>query len=174
MVAGSLDDLLHAVRVADIAWIDAQAGGAGLRGLDAAAVVEMDVGDEGDGALGDDLLERPGRGLVGDGDADDVGAGLRAGLDLGDGRGHVGRQRVGHRLDGDRRVATDGHGADMDPPRRAAVDLPPGADGMERHGARPRIGASGSELVRGAEARNRPAAPWATGHSTGGAAGSGA
>ena len=44
----------------------------------------------------------------------------------------VGGQRVGHRLDGDRRVAADRHGPDHDLPRFAAHDVAIGADA---HGA---------------------------------------
>ena len=46
MILGGLDDFAHALGVADIAWVDAEAGGPGLGGFDAAFVVEVDVGDD--------------------------------------------------------------------------------------------------------------------------------
>ena len=46
VVLGRLDHLAHPLGAADIAGIDAQAGGAGLGRLDGALVVEMDVGDD--------------------------------------------------------------------------------------------------------------------------------
>ena len=46
VVLGRLDDLAHPLGRADIAGIDAQAGGAALGRLDRALVVEMDVGDD--------------------------------------------------------------------------------------------------------------------------------
>jgi hypothetical protein len=63
-----------------------------------------------------------------DGDAHDLGAGARQCGDLGDSRIDVGRIRVGHRLDDDRRVAADHHRsdphADRPVPRRGAGGLP--------------------------------------------------
>ena len=52
-------------------------------------------------------LERRGALGVGAGDADDVGAGFLAAADLVDRRLGVRGRRVGHGLDGDRRVAAD-------------------------------------------------------------------
>ena len=46
VVLGGLDDLAHALGAADIAGIDAQAGGARLGRLDGALVVEVDVGHD--------------------------------------------------------------------------------------------------------------------------------
>ena len=114
---------------ADVARVDAQAGGAGVGGLERALVVEMDVGDDRHAA-------RRGRSAcsaavdldVGAGDADDVGAGLLAAADLVDRRLGVGGRRVGHRLHGDRRVAADGDVADHDLARLAALDRAPGTD----------------------------------------------
>jgi hypothetical protein len=57
VVAGGLDDLTHAVGAADIARIDPQAGRAGLGRLDAALVVEVDVGHERHLGLAGDGLE---------------------------------------------------------------------------------------------------------------------
>ena len=48
VVPGGLDHLAHPVGAADVAGVDAQAGGAGLGRLDAALVVEVDVGHDRD------------------------------------------------------------------------------------------------------------------------------
>ena len=120
MVLGGLDHFAHAVGRADIAGVDAQAGGAGLGGLDAALVVEVDVGDDRHlGCAARSSGSARGGLFVGAGDADDVGAGLFQLADLVDGRRRVRGRRVGHRLDGDRRVAADGHVADADLARLA-------------------------------------------------------
>src|SRR5690606_33294624 len=107
---------------------DAQAGGAGLGRLDAAAIMEVDVGDDRHAGGADDGPQGRGRGLVGAGDADDVGPGGLERADLVDGRPGVGGGGVGHRLDGDRRVAADLDRADADLARGAALDGPPGTD----------------------------------------------
>jgi hypothetical protein len=133
MVAGGLDDLLHPLLVADIAWVDPEAGRAGLRRLDPAFVVEMDVGHDGHGAFADDLLQGLRRCLIWHRDAHDVGARLGAGLNLRNRRLHVGRQRVRHGLHGDRRVAPHGHRAHVDLAGLAPVDVAPRADGIVRH-----------------------------------------
>ncbi len=76
VVAGRLDDVAHAVGAADIARIDPQAGRAGLGRLDAALVVEVNVGHERDLGLAGDGLEG-GRGVgVRARDPHDVGAGF--------------------------------------------------------------------------------------------------
>ena len=122
------DDLAHPLRRADIARIDAQAGGAGLRGLDRAAVVKVDVGDDGDLGRAHDLRQRGGGLGVGAGDPHDVGARFLEGADLADGRLGVGRRRIGHRLHRDRRAAADGDRTHPDAPRAAPRDVAPGAD----------------------------------------------
>ena len=81
----------------------------------------------------DDLLQRRGRVRRRAGDADDVGAGLLAAADLVDRRLRVGGRRVGHGLDGDRRVAADRDGADHDLPRLAPLDIAPGTDGRHEY-----------------------------------------
>lgn len=43
---GGIDHLVDAVGAADVAGVDAQAGGAGIGGFERALVVEMDVGDD--------------------------------------------------------------------------------------------------------------------------------
>ena len=56
-------------------------------------------------------------------------------------------RRVGHRLDGDRRVAADGNAADHDLARVAALDIAPGPNG---HGARYRLHAGiSAKLILG-------------------------
>jgi hypothetical protein len=129
VVAGRLDHVADAVGAADIARIDPQARRAGLGRLDAALVVEVDVGHERHTALAGDGLERGRRVGVGAADAHDVGAGLLQLTDLLQRRGGVAGQGVGHRLDGDRGVAAHLDVADADLARLAACDLAPGTDG---------------------------------------------
>ena len=131
VILGGLDDLAHPLGAADIAGIDAQAGGAGVGRLDGALIVKVDVGDDRHPARSDDLVQCPGRVLVRAGDADDVDARLLAALDLRDGRLGIGGQGVGHRLHGDRRIAAHRHGPDHDLPRLAAHDI---AIGTKAHG----------------------------------------
>jgi hypothetical protein len=99
----------HPRGVADVAGVDAQARRAGLRRLDAAFVVEVDVGHERHHRRLGDRLERRRRFGVGAGDAHDVRAGFFQQADLADGGVGVSRQGVGHRLHGDRRIAADLH-----------------------------------------------------------------
>jgi hypothetical protein len=44
-------------------------------------------------------------------------------VDLGDGSSDIGGQRVGHGLDGDRRITADGHRPDMDLARLPPFDV---------------------------------------------------
>jgi hypothetical protein len=133
VIAGGRDDLLHPPLITDVAGIDAQTGGTRLGGLDAAPVVEMDVGDERHRAFAHDLFQRPRTGLVGHADPHDIRARLGGGLDLGDGAGDVRRLGIGHGLDRDRGVAAHGHVADHDLAAFAAMDVAPGAHRIERH-----------------------------------------
>jgi hypothetical protein len=128
VVAGRLDHFTDAVGGADIARIDPQAGGAGLGRLDAALVVEVDVGHERHPRLAGDGLERRRAVGVGAADPDDVGPGLFQLTDLLQRRGGVAGQGVGHRLDGDRRVAAHLDIADADLARLPARDHAPGTD----------------------------------------------
>src|SRR5690606_622312 len=148
MILGRLDHFLDALLAADIARVDAQTGRARLGRLDRALVVEVNVRHERDRDLAHDLLERRRRLLVGAGNAHDVGADLLQRLDLRDRRLHVRGQGVGHRLNGDRRVAADRDGADVDLAAFAAVDVAVWPDahrflGMIRGDARPRAGGAG-------------------------------
>src|SRR3546814_10339820 len=58
---GGADDLADALAAADVAGVDAQAGGAGVGGFERALIVEMDVGDDRDSRRAHDLAECPGR-----------------------------------------------------------------------------------------------------------------
>ena len=93
--------------------------------LERAFVMKMDVGDDRHIAGADDLFERGGALDVGAGHADDVDPGLLAAADLRDRRSGVAGRRVGHRLDGDGRVAPDGDLADHDLAGLAARNVAP-------------------------------------------------
>ena len=111
----------------DIARIDPKAGCPRIGRLERALIVKMNVGDDRHLGGADDLTQGGGAFLVGAGNADDVGSGLLAAADLGDRRGSVGGQGVGHRLDSDRRIAADGDVTDHDLARLAALNRAPGA-----------------------------------------------
>ncbi len=87
----------------------------------------MDVGDDRDARRADDLPQRRGRIGVGARDADEVRARLFAAADLVDRRHRIAGQRVGHRLDADRRTAADGDVADHDLAAFAPCNIAPGA-----------------------------------------------
>jgi len=106
-----VDDAVDLVSIVEVAGIQADFVDAGLDGLHGTLEVEVDVGDDGDGDLGEDVLEGLGVFLLGDGDADDVGAGPGEGVDLGDSLVDFVGVGAGHRLDGDGGVAADGDGA---------------------------------------------------------------
>ena len=136
---GGIDDFADALGRADIARVDAQAGGAGIGGFERALIMEMDVGDDRDGRGADDLLERGGAFDVGARDADEIDPGFLAAADLGDRRGGVRGRRVGHRLHRNGRIAADGDIADHDLAGLTALDRAPRTKGG--HGAY--IGAGG-------------------------------
>ncbi len=127
VVPGRLNDLANPGGRADVAWIDAQTGGAGLGRLDAALVVEMNVGDQRHPRGLGDGREGGGGVLVGAGHPHDIGARLLQLTDLIDGRRRVAGDGVGHRLNGDRRIAADRNGSHVDLPRLAPIDRSPGA-----------------------------------------------
>jgi hypothetical protein len=77
-----LDHVAHPLHRADIAGVDAQAGGAAFGRLDRALVVEMDVGDDRHLHLPHDVFQRQRRFLVGARDAHDIRAGALQGLHL--------------------------------------------------------------------------------------------
>src|SRR6185312_1909294 len=123
MILRGLHHFFDARGRTDIAGIDAQARGAVLRRLDRALVVEVDVRDDRHLHLRDDVFEGCRGFLVRAGDAHDIGAGPLQRLDLSYRRLDVMRQRVGHRLDGDRRIAADRHRADVDLPTLPSLDV---------------------------------------------------
>ena len=127
VVAGGLDDVNDPIGRADVAGIDPQARRAGLRRLDAALVVKMDVGDQGEAGLPGDRLERGRRVLVGTRHAHDVGPGLLELADLFQGRGRITGDRVGHRLHGDRRITPYRNAPDVDLAALPTIDGAPGA-----------------------------------------------
>ena len=133
MIAGGGDHLFDALFIPDIARIDPQAGGTGLGALNRAAVMEMDVGDDGHRAFGDDLFQGGGTAFIGHRDAHDIGTGLCGSLDLCNGGRHIRGDRVGHRLHRNRRIASDGDVPNMDLTRFAAVDIAPRAHMVQRH-----------------------------------------
>jgi hypothetical protein len=61
MVARGLHDLLHALLLPMLPGLMRRHGRAGLRRLDGAAVVEVDVGDDRHIHLAHDLMQRGGR-----------------------------------------------------------------------------------------------------------------
>ena len=136
VILGRLNDVAHARRIADVARIDPQARRARLGGLDAAFVVKMDIGDERDLRLSRDSPEGGGRLFVWTGDANDVGTGLFQLADLVDRRSRVRGRCVGHRLDGDRRVAAHRDIADHDLAAFAALDVAPRTNVAEFGGVR--------------------------------------
>ena len=126
---GGAHNLAHAFGRADIAGVDAQAGGAGIGGFQRALVMEMDVGDDRYLRRADDLAQRGGALDIGAGHPDQVRARILATADLGDGGAGVGGQRVSHGLDGNRGVTAHGHAAHHDLPAAATRDIAPGSDG---------------------------------------------
>ena len=130
MVARRADDFAHPVRIADIAGVDPQAGGAGLGGLDGAAIMEMDVGDDRHRTINADLAKRPRAVLVGAGHPNDIRAGLGRGIDLRQRAANIRGQRIGHCLNGNRRVAADRHRTDHDLTASTSFDCPVGSVGV--------------------------------------------
>ncbi len=128
MILGGLHHFLDAIGRADIAGIDAQAGGARLRGLDGALIMEVDVRDDRDIDLLDDMLQRSGGFLVGAGDADDIDASLFRAADLRHRPLDIGGQGVGHRLHADRGIAANRHFADENLAALAPVNVSIGPD----------------------------------------------
>jgi hypothetical protein len=84
MVARCLDNFAHPFGPTNIARIDAQTGRPGLRRLDRALIMEMDIGDDRHGDIIDDRLQRRRRILVRAGHAHDIGAGLFKRMNLPD------------------------------------------------------------------------------------------
>jgi hypothetical protein len=85
--------------------------------------MEMNIGDDRHFYLAHDVLERQRRILVGARDAHDIRTGAFQRLDLLDRRLDVARDRVRHRLHGDRRIAADRHIADINLAASTAVNI---------------------------------------------------
>ena len=114
---GRVDHFAHPLGRADIAGVDAQACGAGVGRLERALVVEMDVGDDRHARGARDLLQCRAASTSGqETRMMSTPASSQRRIWSIVARRVVGR-RVGHRLDGDRRVAADGDIADHDLPR---------------------------------------------------------
>ena len=109
VVFRGLDDFLHPLVRADVAGIDAQAGSAGGRRFNSAFVMEVDVGHHRRGDLPDDFFQRFGRVFIRAGHTDDIRTRLFHRVDLRHGCRHIRRQRISHRLHGNRRIAAHGH-----------------------------------------------------------------
>ena len=99
--------LLDLVRVANVAWVQAQAVHPASKALQGEPIVEMDVGYQGDIDLGLDARNRLRRFHVGDGGADDVTARLFQTTYLRNSGVHIPCVSLGHRLHGDGRAAPD-------------------------------------------------------------------
>ena len=114
------DDLLDALRPADIAGVDAQCRNALRHRLERELVVKVDVRNERRLDLPYDIAEVLRRRHVGHGDAHNVAARRREFAYLLYRRLRVRRLRIAHGLHGDRRPASDGNISNVDLPRRAA------------------------------------------------------
>ena len=133
LLAGLVHHGPHAVLAADVARVDAQAGGAAVGGHQGQPVVEVDVGHHGDGAAGADLVEDLAGLLGGYAHPHDLAAGAGVVVDLVDGGLDVPGVRLRHALHGDGGVPAHGHLAHQDLAGAAA-----GGEGLENgvgHGA---------------------------------------
>ncbi len=148
---GRIDHFAHPIGRSDIARVDAQTSRTGIGRFERAFVVEMDVRDDRYAAGADDLLQRGGAFHIGAGHADDVDARILAAADLVDRRLRVGRERVGHRLHGDRRIAANGNVADHDLAALAARNVAPRTDGHGISSFRRPIAPRGHERKREAQ-----------------------
>ena len=110
---------------ADVAGVETKPLHPGFEGGKGEAVLEVDVGDDGNRAAGDDLGEAAGGVGIVARDADDVGPGGGEGVHLGESGVDVGRLRRRHRLDAHRRPSPDGDGTDLDLPCQSALDHVP-------------------------------------------------
>ena len=123
---GGVHHFADAFAAADVARVDAQAGGARVSRFQRALVVEMDVRhDRHLGGAGDGT-ERRGGFLGRAAHPDDIGAHILTGADLIDRRAGVFGGGVGHGLHGDRGIPAHRHFAHHDLPALAAGDVTPG------------------------------------------------
>src|ERR1700732_1369768 len=128
VVLSCFDYLADARGRADVAGVDAQAGGTTLRRLDRPLVVEMNIGDDRHRHLPDDFLQCQRGLLVGAGDPDNIRARLFESPDLGDRGLDIAGHGVGHRLHADRRIPADRHLADINFTALTALDVAIGPD----------------------------------------------
>jgi hypothetical protein len=105
---------LRFCRAPQVAGIDADGVGPRLQGRQGQAVIEVDIGDQGQGTVAFDLPEGPDRFLVGHGQAGHFTARRGQALDLGQGGRNIGGVGVGHALDHHRGAAADLHRSDKD------------------------------------------------------------
>ena len=112
---------LDVLGLADVAGVEAQTLDAGFQRRQGHAVLMVDVGDHGHRRTGHDVGQPFGRLRLVARAAHDVAAGRRQGVDLLEGALDVGRLGDRHRLHGDRRATTHGHGADVDLLRQTAL-----------------------------------------------------
>jgi len=90
VVAGGFNHLGHAVLLADIARIKAQAGGAGLGGFNRALIMKMNIRHNRHTGPRGDLFQRLGAVFIRAGDADNIGPRRGQLLDLLERAGHIG------------------------------------------------------------------------------------
>ena len=108
-LARRVDYRTYALRLTDVAGVEAQLRHARLGSFESQLVVEVYVGDERHRRVLDQLGKIVRRHLVGHGGADDLDAGVGEPLDLGDRDHQVDRAGERHRLDGNRCAAADRH-----------------------------------------------------------------
>jgi len=97
-----VDDFFDLFAVGDVAGVEADFVYACFDGFEGAFEMEVDIGDDGDGGLGEDIFEGLGVFFLWDGDPHDVGTGGGEFVDLGDAFVDVVGVAGGHGLDGDR------------------------------------------------------------------------
>jgi len=122
LVTGCVNQCAHAIFLADIARVDAQAIDAELQDAQGDLVIEVNVADERHLHLLADLAECFGGLHRRDRDAHDVGTDRLEGTDLRHRCRHIAGLGIGHALHRDRRIAAYGDVAYHDLPRLAPHD----------------------------------------------------